>query len=751
MRVRVAICCWVGVMAQVFAQSPAVPQPNPTPPPVNVPAPIAAQSSEKESPKVVPMSGELVAPVKGKADSEDVQFNFSNARLFDVIQQIAQLEGLNYVIDPALKDGTVRIFMNGKLKRNTALDVMGLALKLNGVSVVRNGDFLEFTALPAAASRAATPLVYGSRPVDGLGESFPVTHILPLRFLDVEAFAAFAKEFLSPDGRVTVDKAKNHVILVDYLQQIRRVLAFAELMDRQPFESRKLALFRLKNASPDRLLKDMEPILKAAQVPVGTSALQILPLQSLNALLVVTQTGEWIPDLKGWIERFDEAPRSEDGEIFVLPLRHAKADAVYPLLTQVLRLQAGSAPVRSSPPLANTMLQPARAFGQSPFPSMNTVGGNNGVPGSNIPPQAVVVPTAPPPTPSGSASILPAAAANGPLSPSASITVDVDNNSLLIFGNRSDFTLIESAVSKLDLMPRQVLLEATILDINLSGEFEFGFSGYLREHFNPEDVNVNGFTGGTLNRDIRVDRPTTDAAFTYTGMFTSRFGLLKMVMSAKDSRTLTNVISQPRLWALDNRPARLLVQDQIPIPVNTYIPGYGTGTGSSGYSVTNVQYLDTGLSLTVTPHINASGVIRLEIQQEISNSTGTETIGSGSSQIQAPRVSRRTLSTELITQSGATVVLGGLIQQNRTDVSVGLPLINRIPLIRNLFSSTRKVNQKSELVILLTPLIVSSPEDVDEVTRELKGRVSRAIGENWIQKLGPSEPATPIMPGGSRK
>lgn len=701
---------------------------------------------------MVPIAGDTVASGASKTDSEDFQFNFSNARLFDIIQQIARLEGLNYSIDPTLKDGTVRIFMNGKLKRNTALDVMGLALKMNGVSVIRNGDFLEFVPLPGGVTRAATPLVYGARPVDGVGDSFPVTHLLPLRFLDVDAFAVFAKEFLSQEGKASVDKGKNLLILVDYLQQIRRVLAFAELMDRQPFEARKLALFRLKNSSPDRLIKELEPLLKAAQVPIGTGALQILPLQSLNALLVITQTSEWIPDLKAWIERFDEAPHSTEGEIFVLPLRHAKAEAVYPLLTQVLKLQSGAAPARPLPALSNPALQPAKAFGQSPFPSMNAGNSQMGQ-GSVLQPSSILASSSPtsqsaPPAAASSAS---ATASAGPLSPGASITVDADNNALLIFGSRSDFSIIESAVAKLDLMPRQVLIEATIMDINLTGEFEFGFSGFLKEHFNPADVNVSDFKGGNLSRDIRVDRPDADSAFTYTGMFTSRFGLLKLVMSAKDSRKLANVISQPRLWALDNRPARLMVQDQIPIPVNTYVPGYGgSGTASSGYSVTNVQYLDTGLNLTVTPHINGSGVIRIELQQEISNSTGFDTIGSGTSQIQAPRVSRRTLSTELIVENGATVVLGGLVRQDKNDVNVGLPFLNRIPILRSLFSSQRKVDQKSELVILLTPRIISAPEDVDEVTRELKGRVNRAIGENWVQKLIQPEPANPSLTGKPR-
>lgn len=332
-------------------------------------------------------------------------------------------------------------------------------------------------------------------------------------------------------------------------------------------------------------------------------------------------------------------------------------------------------------------------------------------------------------------------ASGGPLSSGASVTVDPDSNALLIFGTRRDFSLIESAVEKLDQMPRQVLIEATILDLSMTGDFEFGLSGFLKNQYTASETSLAG-TGEALSRDFRIDRSDTQSPFTYTGLFTSRYGLVKLILSAKDSKKNVNVVSQPRVWALDNRPARLLVQDQIPIPVNTFIPGTGTGTGSSGYSVTNAQYLDTGLSLTVTPHINGNGVIRLEIQQEMSSSSGLETLGSGSSAIQAPRISRRSLSTEMVAPSGSTVILGGLVRQDSTLSSDGIPFLNRIPGLRHLFGSTRRVNQKSELVILLTPEVVTNTESLDRVTMEMRKRVNQVMD----RMSGPFDSTIPPRP-----
>ncbi len=733
-----------------MAQAPSTP-PKPAPDPLK-PSSKTALSGTQDGPvappprpKVKPLAGELI-PRPG--EHEEVAFNFANAKLYDVIQQIARMAGMNYTIDPAVKDGPVRLFMNGKLERNSIEDVLALALKLNGVAMVRNGDFLEFSPAPSGSSKAGTPLVYGTQPVDDAGESMVVTQVIPLQFLDAEGFSGFAKEFMSQEGRIALDKGRNLLVAVDYMQNLRRVLNFVDLLDKQPFDQKRLALFRLKHASPERLLKELEPILKAANVPVGSGALQILPLQSLNALLVVTQNQEWIPDIKGWIDRFDEKPRTEEGELYVLSLKHAKADALYPILSQVLRLQGGQAPARSTAALlANPTMPAARSFGQSAVGSF-APSPFQGTGGAAATPPLAAVPSPVAPGTSTAASAVAAGVASGPLSANATIMVDPDNNALVIFGTQRDYSLIESAVEKLDLLPRQVLIEATILDISMTGEFELGISGFLKEHFNPDEVNVNEVTDSKFKRDLRFDRPTSDSAFTLTGVLASRFGLLKAILSAKDSKKNTNVVSQPRLWALDNRPARLLVQDQIPIPVNTFIPGTGTGTGSSGYSVTNAQYLDTGLNLTVTPHINGSGVIRIELQQDISTSLGFETLGSGANAIQAPRISRRSLTTELIAPDGATIVLGGLIQQDKGDLTVGLPLINRIPILRHLFSSRRRVNSKSELVILLTPKIVAAPEDLDRVTRELKQRVQKVLERNqsWYDSLLPVNPKPPKLP-----
>lgn len=735
----------LGVQGSVFAQKATTPpEKAQTPPAVSQPLAV---------PKL--LAGPLV--VRDPKGGKDVVLNFSNAKLFDVVQQVARVLGLNYVIDPAVKDAPVRLFMHGRLEKDSLLDVMGLALKLHGIGVIRNGDFLEVVPLSSSTARSAAPLYFGTQPPDTTADSFFAAQIIPLKFLDADTFGGFAKEFMSQEGRLTVDKGRNLVVAFDYVQHIRRVLDVAGWMDQSPFNQKKVALFRLKNSSPDRLLKELDPILKAQNMPLGSGGLQLVPIQSLNALFLVCQADEWIPEVKNWIDRLDEAPRSEEGELFVLPLRFAKAESLYPLLANVLKLSPNNVATRPQSNLPQAAIGSGRPFGSSGSLVGSSQGGastsgfgtgalpvNPQQSSGGAPAQASLGPS----IQGGSSGATGGSQGHGgPLSPNASVTVDPDTNALVVFGTRADFSLLQSAVDKLDRMPRQVLIEATILDLSMTGDFEFGLSGFLKNRYSSSETNLDA-NPVAVGRDYRIDRTDSQSPFSYTGLFTTRQGLVKLILSAKDSKKNVNVVSQPRVWALDNRPARLLVQDQIPIPVNTFIPGTGTGTGSSGYSVTNAQYLDTGLNLTVTPHINGNGVIRLEIQQEISSSSGLETLGSGTSAIQAPRVSRRSLSTEMIAPSGATVILGGLVRQDSTLSSDGIPFLNRIPGLRHLFGSTRRVNQKSELVILLTPEVMIDTDAMDRVTLEVRERVNQVLDRmrGPIDALFPPRPASPKHP-----
>jgi general secretion pathway protein D len=191
-----------------------------------------------------------------------------------------------------------------------------------------------------------------------------------------------------------------------------------------------------------------------------------------------------------------------------------------------------------------------------------------------------------------------------------------------------------------------------------------------------------------------------------------------VVLNALEDVSDVNVISSPQLLVLDNQTARLQVGDQVPITVQQATPI----TGGIDTIVNSIELRDTGVILTVTPRVNAGGLVVLEIQQEVSNVVRSETLTE--SELATPTISQRLVSSTVAVQSGETVALGGLITDNRDRSRSGVPVLSSIPVIGVLFSTRSRVNARTELLVLLTPSVIDSPERARAVTEELRRRLS---------------------------
>ncbi len=193
--------------------------------------------------------------------------------------------------------------------------------------------------------------------------------------------------------------------------------------------------------------------------------------------------------------------------------------------------------------------------------------------------------------------------------------------------------------------------------------------------------------------------------------------------------TDVNVISSPQLMVLDNQAARLQVGDEVPTITGSSIQT--TGLPTTTPVVNNIQYRNTGVILEVKPHVNASGLVVLDVVQEVSNLAGT-LLGS-------PIIAQRKIESIVAVQSGQTVALGGLIQDQQTDGYFGIPLLSEIPVLGNLFKVTTKTSRRTELLVLITPRVVRNQAEARRVTEELRRRLSTVTPlEERIQGRRPS-------------
>ena len=280
------------------------------------------------------------------------------------------------------------------------------------------------------------------------------------------------------------------------------------------------------------------------------------------------------------------------------------------------------------------------------------------------------------------------------------IIADRENNALLILSTSGEYGAIESALRKLDIPARQVLIDVTIAEVTLSDELSVGVEWIF---------NRGGRRTAMLDTGGSGIAPLTPG---FSWVLRDATGTdIRAVLNLLAADRRVNVLSSPHVMVADNHQARIQIGDSVPIAGPQSILG-------GGIVVNSTQYLDTGIILTVTPRISAGGLVTLDVQQEVSNALTTTTSG-----LNSPTISRRAARSLVTVRSGDTTVLGGLIQENRTTQSSGIPFLSKIPVIGALFGTQDYTKRKTELVVLITPRIAPNVGQAKAVSDEFRRRL----------------------------
>ena len=297
------------------------------------------------------------------------------------------------------------------------------------------------------------------------------------------------------------------------------------------------------------------------------------------------------------------------------------------------------------------------------------------------------------------------------------IVADNRNNALLVYATSAEYELVAAALERLDIVPLQVFIEATIAEVTLNDTLKYGLEWFFDVGNHTVSFNTTGVT---------TSNPAP------SGLIFSQFPGFSWLFATNDVRVVLNaltqitdvkVISSPTLLVLDNEPARLQVGDQVPISVRS-----STSVIDPDAPVVNeIEYRDTGVILDIIPRVNSNGMVVLDIIQEVSDVVGatadptlTETI--------TPTIAQRRIASTVSVSSGETVALGGLIRDSDTDAVTGVPLLSDIPILGNLFKTTSDVQRRTELLVLLTPRVVRDSNDARTVTNELRRRLRAVEG-----------------------
>jgi type II secretion system protein D len=463
------------------------------------------------------------------------------------------------------------------------------------------------------------------------------------------------------------------------LDQVSKELVYAQI-GRYP-EEVAIELFTFRNVDLKESMLDIE---NALGLNIKGGTVRILPVYRLNALLVVASSKLQLDYIRKWIEVFDEMFKTARPKIYVYPLQNSKADHIASLLQSIF---SGS-----------TSVSTPRSTVKTSTPS------TSGMPSSSTP-----SPSAAPKV--GAASV--AAGTGFLVSADTRIFSDEVTNSLIILATPSDYDFIEGTIRKLDIIPRQVLIEGLIARVDLSDSLQFGFAWSLRTDikYSPWNIDLTGEMGQDASALIDdTGAPITLSGEGFTLIGTDPSGIVRVYLEALAKEGKAEVIASPHILISDNREASFQVGQQIPIPTSET-----NVTGTTNIQRT-FQYKDIGIILKVKPQINESGLVSLEITQEVSSSaTPIEEISTGTAN---PVINKIEATTYLVAKDKQTIIIGGLIREDTNKARIGIPLLMDIPILGYLFGKTTTSTDRVELVILLTPHVIRTMDDATLATED---------------------------------
>jgi general secretion pathway protein D len=292
------------------------------------------------------------------------------------------------------------------------------------------------------------------------------------------------------------------------------------------------------------------------------------------------------------------------------------------------------------------------------------------------------------------------------------VVADEKNNAVVTYARPRDYRMIEDVIRRLDIVPLQVLIEATVAEVTLNDELSYGLQFFLKR-----GANIAGLTAPTIRTaPTNGTGSIADITSVFPGFnYVLSTGSARAILNLLSSVSHVDVVSSPQLLVLDHQTAALQVGDQVPIITQSAISVVTTGAPV----VNSVDYRNTGVLLQITPRVNASGLITLDIDQEVSDVKATTT-----STIDSPTITERRIVSSVVTQDGETIALGGLILDKQDNERSGIPLLSDIPVLGPLFRSTTKSRGRTELLVLLSPKIIRDAREARGMTEELRNRMT---------------------------
>ena len=605
--------------------------------------------------------------------------NVQGADIRAFIQDVARSTGRTFIVDPGVT-GTVTVTSDRLLNRAQLFEVFLSTLRANGLVVTPTASG-AYRISPAQGA-AQGPATVGS-------ERFS-TEVFQLRHLDAASAAETIRPLVGPQGQVLANPGANSVVVADFSDNLARIRSLIGRIDvdRTGFE-----VVTLQNSSAREIAAVLQTVLAPPGGQPGQGMVSVTPVESSNSI-VLRGDPSALARIRPLIEDLDRRAESAD-DVKVVFLQHASAEALLPVLQQIVGQQVTAASANAIP-----------ASGR----------GAGGDVAAAAP--ASAAPTAPLPGQRATIARFPGA------------------NALVISASADTQRMLAEVIRQLDQRRQQVLIEAIVVELSDNAVRELGVQWLLAgEDGNPVGLTnysdraaplvpiAGGAAAGQLDNDDPLREQLQNLALNtllgangFIGGGGGRIGdgLFGFIINAAKSDEGSNLLQTPSLMTLDNEEATILVGQEVPITTGeTLLDG-----NSNPFRTTQRQ--DIGVKLIVRPQINAGGSITLFLRQEVSSINGVLT--SGASDLV---LNKRELETTLVVDDGDIAVAGGLLDQNDRLSVDRVPGLSDIPVVGGLFRSTSRQRGRTNLMVFIRPTIIRSPADAQALTADRWGYMRR--------------------------
>lgn len=765
----------LAVLSAAFGQAPArrppgnsnaqpagaVPKQNPNPA-AQTPAPTSTSTTVGGTQGTAPASAPTSMPVTpGGPPATYGGLNLNNVNLTEVIDVLARQLKLNYILDPRVKGGVI-LNTYGETKNIDPKSLLEAILRINGAGMVKEGELYRILPLADISHHALQPeKITDSANIPD--DDQIMLNLVFLKYVTSGELMKVLQPFIGENASIYEYAPANLLLILDSRRNMHRLMDLVAMFDSDSLANQRVHVFEVKNGRPSDLAKELEAIVKSISMSEKNSPIKFLPIDRINTIMAVAPNPGAFNEVEKWLAKLDVPVKTRAGAVqsYVYRVRYGDSQSIgcsiNALYTQFSGFgYGGGMAMCMAQSGVGGMYGGGMGFGgggggglggglyggangggmygggmygggfgggygagygggygggfggYSPMGGYQQYGNFNGqtangvtLPGASGAPGNGGATTG---TSDLTGNYLGNAQVPGsPFGRVPRVVANPFNNTLLIQATPQEYENILTLLKDLDIPPRQVLIEAKIYSVDLSHAFSSDVAAKLQQ--------LSGSTSHSFLADFGSGITNLSGA-----ALVGKSRELLAAVQLQESESRAKVLSAPSVIATDSIPASINVGTEVPTLSAQAVTGAQQGGNSLfANSISNVS---TGVTLNILARVTPSGVVTMVIDQEVSDPTATTT-----SAIQSPSFAKKSIQTQITVQDGDTIAIGGIISENNSLQSSGIPGLHRIPVIGALFGSRSYSKSRSELIIFMTPRVIYDSNQMSDATDELKGRL----------------------------